>query len=194
MFHGRRWRNLSGSNWLSLALYTNNSALCAIVGQFKISFFKDVQNMLFLTQGVVFGSSQCWLGRCGNWRYLGKYLLDYRKEFSSSIVQAFVIIEFDWEFSFQFKNFIDGFDYFASKRFWGFVAAVFQRIDKILTNMSQAPQVSGPVEEIISCIAVSLDVAIKIAQQFLGSLGWSSVTVSKCGNIFFSNFPLVTTQ
>ena len=37
--------------------------------------------------------------------------------------------------------------------------------------MSQAPQMSGPVEEIISCIAVSLDVAIKIAQQFLGRLG-----------------------
>ena len=135
MFHGRRWRNLSGSNnsmlvifvntflkyflgsdWLSLAVYTSgispcafkswwkqpvfsphhalfDSALCAVVGQFKISFFKDVQNILFLTQGVVFGSSQCWLGRFGNWSYLGKYPLDYRKKFFSSIVQAFVIID-----------------------------------------------------------------------------------------------------
>lgn len=144
--------------------------------------------MLFLTQGVVFGSLQCWLGRCGNWSYLGKYPLELSKKFSSSIVQAFVIIEFGWEFSFQFKDFIDVFDYFAAKRFWGFVAAVFQRIDKIATNMSQAPQMSGPVEEIISCIAVSLDVAIKIAQQFLGRLGWSSITVSKYGNIFFFKF------
>lgn len=37
--------------------------------------------------------------------------------------------------------------------------------------MIQASQVSGPIEEIISYIAVSLDAAIKIAQQFLGRLG-----------------------
>ena len=52
-----------------------------------------------------------------------------------------------------------------------FEALQLQRIDKIATKMSQAYQVFCPVKEIIFCIAVSLDVAIKTAQQFLGSIG-----------------------
>ena len=145
MFHGRRWRNLSesntsmllisvntflkyfsGSNWLSLAVYISDNATALALASSKVDensqFFLPITLSLTARYELLLDNS--------------KYPLDYRKEFSSSIFQAFVIIEFGWEFSFQVKDFIDVFDYFSAKRFWGFVAAVFQKIDKIATNMS----------------------------------------------------------
>ena len=52
--------------------------------------------------------------------------------------------------------------------------------------MSQAPQVSGPVKEIISCIAVSLDVAISLTGRYV-SLGLQStrLTSTTSSNFIF---------